>query len=183
MKYSRSPNYEHNNKNYTYTILNRLFDIKDDNTLFINLYGNSKISIKGNIIEAYEPTYNDLDRYTIHINQDDICISKQQNQKDLQEYVRSLIYNSRLYSFQVLCKSHSILQLFYSKLTDDLINKLSRYTRSYNYFGGTSNLFLVASGFLELYLCLNSTRPFIRIRGVDFSFTDDRFVEFLEKFI
>lgn len=183
MKYNRKPNYGRNNENYTYITLKRMFNIKDDNALFINIYGNSKIKIKDNIIEVYESAYNDLDRYTIHINQDDICISKQQNPKDLQEYVRSLIYNSRLYSFQVLCKSHSILRLFYSKLTDDLINKLSRYTRSYNYFGGTSNLFLVASGFLELYLCLNSTRPFIRIRGVDFSFTDDRFVEFLEKFI
>lgn len=184
MKYSKNSNYEHNNENYTYLILSEVFNIRDNNTLFINLYGNARVRIKDAIIEVYESAFSDLDGYSMWVNQDYINVSnKQCTSEQVREYLKALIYNSREDSFQILCNLHFNLQLFYSRLTKELVCKLSKFIRSYLVYDNNAELRLTCNYF-QLTFSLNPlSKPLVEIGGTNYSLTDDNFITVLEQLI
>ena len=181
MKYSKNPEYKNNN--YTYVILKNMFNIKDSNTLVVNLYdGNTKIRINDNIIEVYEESaYEGSGYYSIQINQDYIYVDPDLEWS--QEYLKALIYNSRDFSFHVLCDSCSNLQLFYSKLTESLLNRLSRYARRYSDYGDKSELCLVGDHFWLSISLKYSFKPRIEINGLSYSLLSDDFINIIEELV
>lgn len=181
MKYSKNPEYKNNNENYTYVILKKRFYIEDSNTLFINLYGNTKIRINDNIIEVYESACDGSGYYSIQINQDYIYVDPDLEWS--QEYLKALIYNSREYSFHVLCNSCFNLQLFYSKLTESLLNRLSRYARRYSDYGDKSELCLVGDHFWLSISLKYSFKPRIEINGLNYSLLSDDFINVIEALV
>ena len=181
MKYSKSPNYENNNKNYTYVVLKKWFNFEDDSMLFINLYGNTKIRINDNIIEVYESAYDGSGYCSIQINQDYIYVDPDLEWS--QEYLKALIYNSRDFSFHVLCDSCFNLQLFYSKLTESLLNRLSRYARRYSDYGDKSELCLVGDHFWLSISLKYSFKPRIEINGLNYSLLSDDFINIIEELV
>lgn len=181
MKYSKNPEYKNNNENYTYVILKKRFYIEDSNTLFINLYGNTKIRINDNIIEVYESAYDGSGYYSIQINQDYIYVDPDLEWS--QEYLKALIYNSRDFSFHVLCDSCFNLQLFYSKLTESLLNRLSRYARRYSDYGDKSELCLVGDHFWLSISLKYSFKPRIEINGLNYSLLSDDFINVIEELV
>lgn len=188
MKYSKSPNYENNNKNHTYVVLKKWFNFEDDSMLFINLYGNTKVRINNNVVEVYESAYEEFDNHhcSMQVNQDYFHIDIDREEYDsewFQKYLKALIYNSRDFSFHVLCDSCFNLQLFYSKLTESLLNRLSRYARRYSDYGDKSELCLVGDHFRLSISLKYSFKPRIEINGLSYSLLSDDFINIIEELV
>lgn len=186
MKYSKSPNYENNNKNHTYVVLKKWFNFEDDSMLFINLYGNTKVRINNNVVKVYESAYEEFGNHhcSMQVNQDyfhiDIDIDREEYDSEwFQKYLKALIYNDQEYSFRVLCDSYFSLQLFYSKLTESLLNRLSKCSRRYSDCEDKSELCLVGDHFWLSISLKYSFKPRIEINGLDYSLLSDDFINII----
>lgn len=187
MKYSKSPNYENNNKNHTYVVLKKWFNFEDDSMLFINLYGNTKVRINNNVVEVYESAYEEFGNHhcSMQVNQDYFHIDIDREEYDsewFQKYLKALIYNDQEYSFRVLCDSYFSLQLFYSKLTESLLSRLSKCVRKYENCENDFELCLVGDHFW-LRIPLSPFKYSVEINGLNYSLLSDYFINVIEELV